>query len=166
MKNAVRLLYLVLPLTCAACIKGKEADPVILTPTEKMAGNWQLRAFTTDSSFSGTAPKFTDALAALPACRKDDVFQFGTDAILLLQEGAANCNPAGGKVAVLGYWKLLPGDTKLVMEDPDMPGGIDTLDLVSLTDSEMKLEGAVAFTLPGGGVTGGTVLRKTYSRKK
>ncbi len=170
MKFSPLFLLGCLALGPSACIKGKNADPVVPTPRQKVAGNWQLNAYTADTAFAGRDTVRTEAYSTLPACRKDDVFLFGTDGILLLEEGALTCNPAGGGTVVLGYWKLLENPSRLVMDDPDLPRSNDTLEIETLSDTVMTLRNNAAFTFeepqPGAAQSGRAFLRKTYFLKK
>ncbi len=163
MRTPVPLLFLFVFTT--ACIKGKDSGLPAPTPRQQLAGNWQLTTYTADSVFSNTDTLRTNAYAALPACRQDDIFEFGTDNLLLLQQGAVKCDPAGGAVVALGYWRLLEKPLKLVMDDPDLPANSDTLNVETLNNSTLTVSKQSAFSKPSG-VEIQVQLRKTYTLKK
>ena len=166
MKAYSMLFALCLCTGISACIKGKSIDPVTPAPKQKLAGNWQLQAYTADTTLGSSSPVRTNAYTALPDCRQDDVFQFGTDGILLLGEGTHECNPGMGASTVLGYWKILENPQRLTMDDPDLPAGNDTLLIRELTDSVLRLENNIAFPAAGLQPQGQVLLQKTYYRRK
>ena len=165
MRIPVRLPPLFLLGFISACIKGKDAGLPAPTPKQQLAGSWQLTAYTADSVFSNTDTLRSNAYAALPDCRRDDIFEFGTDGILLLQQGAVNCDPAGGTTVVLGYWKLLEKPLRLVMDDPDLSGNSDTLNVETLDNSTLTVNKQFVFSKPSG-LEIQVHLRKTYTLKK
>ncbi len=158
----ITLMLAAASLLFAACSKN-DSTTATLTPSQKILGAWMK---TTDQKITtvGTGtPQTEDKLAGASSCRKDDLYNFLNNSILVRTEGATKCDPqtdpdtvANGK----GMYSLYSNDTKLIW---NLQGLMDTFDIVTFNTTTLSLKSTDTGSVGGSNVTISNVL--TFTKK-
>lgn len=132
-------------------------NPTPSTPTTAdllIGAKWQESAGTATTNYMGKDTSI-DIYSQLDDCDKDDFITFYSDGNCTVDENTNKC--PGDDQLVTIKWALLENDTKLALVD-DNP---DTLDILNLTASELKLKG-----ISKGSAGNDIIIVRTYSNIK
>lgn len=120
--NKIVMIVAVAAIAFSAC---KKDDDDSSTKSEMILGNWS----PTDILLNGTS-----LWELMDDCDKDDTYTFKADGSTLYDQGAQKCDPDDDQTEIDVY-KLLENDTKILFEG-------DTLDILTLTNSVLKVGGS------------------------
>ena len=112
----------------AACSKKDSSTP---SAAPSIIGNWQFSDFTEDTSM-GNNPAM-DLWAIATPCSKDNLWEFKTGGVFVLDEGATKCS-ASDDQSTAETWKQT--DTKTLVIGTTNPL---TATILTLDDSTLKL---------------------------
>ena len=117
------LLSLSLFISC-----GKDNDTPGKTKTDLLCqANWKFSAATVGGS---------DVSSQIQPCYKDNIIKFNANGAGTVDEGATICT-AGNPQTYTLTWSFLSGETQLKINPPLFPGGSDTYNVVTLTETQL-----------------------------
>jgi len=138
----------------SACKKDSENSP---SKTDLLTSKkWRITADTETSTttITGSAPvtTTTNQYATTAACEKDNYTQFNNNKTLVLDEGASKCS-SNDPQQTTGTWDLSSDQTKLTVGVSGTTG-TNTLDVLELTASTLRLRQSYSYTTTGATYSG------------
>lgn len=106
---------------------NKSDDPPAPTKTELMTrSSWKFK--------SATAAGIGDVSGNIPACYKDNLFLFASNNTGSVDESANICSPSSAGPFT---WALQSGDTQLFISTVLFPGGAQTFNFISVSETDL-----------------------------
>lgn len=132
------LLLLAAPaLLLVACKKNDDTPPAPVS--QRIVGAWMQTEDKTTTAVNGTANPEVDNMASDPACAKDDLFNFLSNGMLVVTEGASKCRQSDPDTVGSGFYSLISNDSQVIFKEAD-GSPLDTFNIVELSNSTMRLQ--------------------------
>lgn len=145
------LLACSLPIVFAACKKKDDKSNFDML-TE---GKWKV----TEVNISKDGTVALDYYATLGTCAKDNFYTFNKDNSITSDEGATKCDDTVKQVTTDGTWVLTNGDKTFTIKNSKiLPiSGDQSMNIVKLDNSTLKLAKDTTIDYPGLGIITGTI---------
>jgi hypothetical protein len=79
----------------------------------------------------------TSIYTSLESCKRDNYWEFKSDATFTVGEGLTKCKPTDPDANSTGTWSLFYNDTKMIMTEVGKPA--KNVDILELTSTSLKL---------------------------
>ena len=112
---------------------GDDGGTTAKTKTDLITeGSWKISAATSDPPIVILGVEFSDFMAMMDECDKDDLTTYMADGSGTFDEGATKCDPADPQTENF-TWKFINNEAGIVQDG-------DTFEVTSITETEMKLQ--------------------------
>ena len=142
MKNSNWVFFLLPLLMLGSCQNDDDDDDKntapTLTSTQKISRTWIMTEGTVERYVDNNLTNTENLITSLDPCDADDETTFNSTGTFQQMEGETKCNPNSPDLIDFGTWSFSDDENILYLNYNDDDYG-DTIDIVSLTSSEMKI---------------------------
>jgi hypothetical protein len=133
-KATPRIIFTLLIISVLfGCNKSSTTDNKTSQTTNYLIKKWKY------SDILAVAPGYpqTSIYTALEACKRDNYWEFKSDATFIIGEGLTKCKPTDPDAASSGTWVLFNSNTQIAMTETGKPA--KNVSILELTANSLKL---------------------------
>jgi hypothetical protein len=133
-KTTPKIIFIFLIiLSFIGCGKGNTTDNTNPQTPNYLIKKWKY------SDILAIAPGYpqTSIYTALEACKRDNYWEFKSDATFIIGEGLTKCKPTDPDAASTGTWLLFNSNTQITMTETGKPA--KNVTVLELTANSLKL---------------------------
>ncbi len=124
-------IFVLLSLLIGCTKTGETVQPI--SKSSLLVKKWKY----TDIMAIAPGYPLTSIYTSLESCKRDNYWEFKSDATFTVGEGLTKCKPTDPDANSTGTWSLFYNDTKMIMTEVGKPA--KNVDILELTSTSLKL---------------------------